>query len=410
MRQSLLALRTDKNAPHDADSINAQLLTRGGFVKKEMAGVYSYLPLGVRVLKKIKQIIHEEMQAVDAQEVLMPIITPRENWETTGRADIDIAYTPTDNTILAWSHEEMVTPIAKDLIRSYRNLPVCLYHIQYKFRNEPRAKSGLLRGREFIMKDAYSFHASKADFESYYEKMAGAYFRVYERCGLKAYRIASGGGDFSQNISHEFSVVSPAGEDKMVICPGCAFAQNRELDESLKNGSACPTCGQPLQEETCVEVGNIFDLGSKYSDAFEMRYTDAEGKLQPIHMGCYGIGVSRLMGTIAEVFHDDKGIIWPKTVAPFQIHLISLKADEIAARLVDDLEQEGYSVLFDDRSDTAGTKFADADLIGIPLRIVVSPRTLEANAIEARDRATGETTMIPLEELSHRVWEFFTLR
>lgn len=409
MKQSRLAARTDKNAPHDAESVNAELLTRAGFVKKEMAGVYSFLPLGFRVLQKIEQIIREEMDSVGAQEGLMPVLTPRENWVKTGRADVEIGYTPTDNTILSWSHEEMVTPIAKDIVRSYRDLPLCLYHIQAKFRNEPRAKSGLLRGREFLMKDAYSFHADQADFEEYYEQMAAAYFRVFERCGLKSYRIQAGGGDFTEKLSDEFSVIAECGEDTMIYCAECGFAQNTEVAGKLTKGGACPKCGATLDQAKCIEVGNIFDLGCKFSEAFNFTFADEAGKNRPIIMGCYGIGVSRLVGTIVEASHDDNGMIWPKSVAPFQIHVLSLKEDDTAAKIVYDLIDEGYEVLFDERNESPGKKFADADLFGFPMRIVVSKRSLEQESVEVKIRATGETKLVPISQLAHTVWDFFTI-
>ena len=552
MKQSLLALKTNKEAPSDADSVNARLLTQSGFVKKEMAGVYSYLPLGLRVLRKIEKIVIEEMESVGSQQVLMPALTPRKNWETTGRYGVDIAYTPSENTVLGWSHEEMVTPIAKEILRSYKNFPLSLFQIQTKFRNEPRAKSGLLRGREFIMKDAYSFHPTQEDLEEYYEKMAAAYFRVYERCGLKSYRIKSGGGDFTDAISDEFSVITPAGEDTMVFCSSCSFAQNIEVatalppvfsqkeevgelekfendrpkdiaktaselgipeaqilktvvfvqengemlgvcirgdlqvssekaeryiggplrsaspkellkkglvigfispvqsttipfvcDESVtkivnfytganeekkdyKNvnferdfsgevgdfslatkGFSCPECQKELDEAPCVEVGNIFDLGSKYSEAFSLKFTDKDGKEKPVLMGCYGIGVSRLMGTVVESSHDEKGIIWHKNIAPFQVHILSLREDEEAQKLAFELEEDGYEVLFDDRNESPGKKFADADLIGIPLRIVVSKRTLEKESVELSFRATGEKEEVPLSGVARKVWDFY---
>ncbi len=407
MKQSHLAARTDKNAPHDAESVNAELLTRAGFVKKEMAGVYSFLPLGFRVLRKIEQIIREEMNAVGAQEGLMPVLTPRENWVKTGRATVDIGYTPTENTILSWSHEEMVTPIAKDLVRSYRDLPLCLYHIQAKFRNEPRAKSGLLRGREFIMKDAYSFHANQEDFEAYYEQMAHAYFRVFERCGLRAYRIQAGGGDFTDKFSDEFSVIAKCGEDTMIFCEKCGFAQNTEVAGTLTKGSDCPKCSAKLDETKCIEVGNIFDLGTKFSEAFDFRFADAEGKNQPVIMGCYGIGVSRLVGTIVEASSDENGMIWPHSVAPFHLHILSLKEDETAEKIVADLEQEGYEVLFDERNESPGKKFADSDLFGIPMRVVVSKRSLEQDSVEVKIRATGETKLVLMSELAQTVEDFF---
>jgi prolyl-tRNA synthetase len=408
MKQTHFALRTDKDAPHDAESINAGLLTRGGYVKKELSGVYSFLPLGHRVLKKIEEIIREEMDSVCAQQVLMPAITPRDRWEQTGRADVDIAYTPTENTILGWSHEEIVTPMAQQLIRSYKDLPKCLFQIQTKFRNEPRAKSGLLRGREFLMKDAYSFHATREDFQSYYETMAQAYFRIYERCGLESYKIEAQGGEFSKNISHEFAVVTPAGEDTMLFCQNCGFAQNTEVAGELKKGDPCPKCSEKIDEAKCVEVGNIFDLGTKYSDAFGFQVQGADGKVIPVIMGCYGIGVSRLMGTVVEASHDEKGIIWPRNIAPFQVHILSLREDKTAEQVAFDLEQDGYEVLCDDRNESPGKKLADADLIGIPLRIVISKRTLGKESAEVCVRRTGETHELPLHQLPHFVSEFFT--
>lgn len=407
MKQSLFAFRSDNNAPHDADSVNAKLLTQGGFIQKEMSGVYSYLPLGLRSLAKIEQIVREEMNAVGAQEVRMPALTPRQNWEQTGRADVDIAYTPAENTILGWSHEEIVTPMAKALFRSYRDFPKCLYQVQTKFRNEPRAKSGLLRGREFLMKDAYSFHTSEKDFQRYYEEMAKAYFRVYERCGLNAYKIESGGGEFSKNISHEFSVISPAGEDTMIYCETCGFAKNKEVMNETEQAKGCPDCGKALKESPCIEVGNIFDLGTKYTDAFKFHFSDMDGTQKQVHMGCYGIGVSRLLGTIAEIHHDETGMKFPKSIAPFQVHILSLREDQKAEDIRMELEEDGFEVLSDDRDESAGVKFADADLIGIPLRIVVSKRTLEEDSAEVKYRATGEVQNVSLKEVPRLVWEFY---
>lgn len=396
MKQSFLAVRTDKNAPSDADSTNARLLTQAGFIRKEMAGVYSYLPMGLRVLKKIEKIVIEEMETVGAQQVGMPALTPLENWKKTGRENVDIGFHPTENTVLGWSHEEIVTPMARDLLRSYKDFPKCLFQIQTKFRNEPRAKSGLLRGREFLMKDAYSFHTNKEDLREYYEEMAKAYFKVYERCGLKSYKIESGGGEFSENISHEFSVISPAGEDEMIFCESCGFAQNIEVSGKLEK---CPKCGSDLQCEKCVEVGNIFDLGSKYSDAFDFHFTDADGVQKPVIMGCYGIGVSRLLGTIVEAKADENGMIFPVSVAPFQVHIVSIKADDEAEKLETELEKAGIEVLLDDRNETPGKKFADSDLFGIPLRIVISARNLEKGVAEIKIRETGEVQEIPMEKV-----------
>ena len=400
MKQSHLGIKTDHNAPADADSKNAKLLTRAGFIKKEMAGVYSFLPMGFRALKKIEKIIFDEMERVGASPLLMPALTPIENWKKTGREKVDIAFRPTENTVLGWSHEEIITPIAKHLLRSPKDFPKCFFQIQTKFRDEPRAKSGLLRGREFLMKDAYSFHLNRENLREFYEKMAAAYFRIFEKCGLKSFQIESGGGEFSENISHEFSVISPAGEDKMIFCEKCGFAQNTEI---LGEISKCPKCAADLKIEKCIEVGNIFDLGTKYSDAFKFF---AGGK-NPVFMGCYGIGVSRLLGTIVETFADDAGMIFPKKVAPFSVHLISLRENAAAEKLSEKLENADIETLFDDRDESPGKKFADSDLFGIPLRVVISPKMREKNAVEIKIRKTGETREIPENELLDFCKNFF---
>lgn len=413
MKFSKAGIKTKRNAPHDAESKNAELLSKGSFIRREMAGVYSYLPLGKKVLRKIETIVRDEMDAIGGNEVLMPALTPIENWEKTGRANVDIAYKPNEKTILGWSHEEIVTPLATEYIESWKDLPLSLYQIQTKFRDEPRAKSGVLRGREFIMKDMYSFHASEEDLDEYYEQVKAAYFRVYERCGLTSYAIEAGGGEFTKQISHEFSVITPAGEDIMIFCPHCGFAKNKEIAEVLSAGDHCPNCGDGiLGEEKCVEVGNIFKLGTKYTKSFETFFTTKEGERTLPVMGCYGIGISRLLGTIVEASHDENGILWPKTVAPYHVSIIPLgKKDSeewqnslIAAEKIEkELEEAKVEVLLDDRDISAGTKFSDHDLLGIPLRIVVSPRTLIESAAEWKERSEGVSKLIPLTEIVSEV-------
>jgi len=385
--------QTSKTVAHDADSVNAKLLTQAGFVKKEAAGIYSYLPFGKRVLTKIEQIVREEMNAIGGQEVLMPALTPLENWKKTGRDNVDIAFKPTDKTVLGWSHEEIITPLAKQRIKSYRDLPFAAYQIQTKFRNEPRAKSGLMRGREFLMKDLYSFHANQADLEKYYDEVKAAYFRVFEKCALESFLVKAGGGDFTENVSHEFQVLTEAGEDKILVCEKCKLAWNEELQIGK-----CEKCGGNLKQEKGSEVGNIFDLGAKYSDAFDLNFTNSEGKSEKVLMGCYGIGVSRLVATIAEVWHDEAGLLWPESVAPFQIHLISLGEDEEAEKIYRELSTK-TEILFDDRDCRAGEKFADADLIGIPRRILVSKKTLETGGVELKKRNSEETKIVKLNEI-----------
>ncbi len=570
MRYSKAAILTLKEAPSDADSINAVYLIRGGFIKRELAGVYTHLPLGKRVLQKIEKIIREEMTGIDSVEVGMPALTPIENWVKTGRDKADIAYHPTEQTVLGWSHEEIVTPLAKMYIRSFKDLPLSLFQIQTKFRNEARAKSGILRGREFSMKDMYSFHATQKDLDEYYNRTLHAYFRVFERCGLTSFAIEASGGIFTKKVSHEFAVITDAGEDIVIFeesSGGLKDPQNAEIavgnppesesflkksieaekpmeekpvkrpntitgtakalgieewdvlksvvfavkkgkkpelhgislrgdlevnmakvysffqtedvksatSEELKalglvegyispvKNSAIPfyadhsvakmrnfntgankfgvdvfnvnadrdcvfkstgdfvlvkegftsvKTGNVLTAAKCVEVGNIFDLGTKYSDAFNVTFTDADGEAKPVLMGCYGIGVSRLMGTIVETFHDDKGILWPKPVAPYHVVLIPLgkkDTDEfneslrIAEKMENELEEKGIEVILDDREASPGIKFADADLTGIPLRIVVSPRTLEKKCVEWKERKEEKSVEVPLTEAVKKI-------
>ncbi len=402
-------IKTQKNAPHDADSKNAELLVKGGFIKREMAGVYSYLPLGLKVLQKIKIIIREEMGNVDACEVLMPALTPLENWKKTGRDQVDIAYKPNEKTVLGWSHEEMVTPLAKEFLTSWKDLPLSLFQIQTKFRDEARAKSGILRGREFIMKDMYSFHQSQEGLDTYYERVKEAYFRVFQRCGLIAYSIEASGGEFSNDISHEFAVITNAGEDTMVFCKQCGWAQNTEIS-TQKGGKKCPHCAETLDEKKCVEVGNIFKLGKKYTEAFDVQVPNAEGTRETPVMGCYGIGVTRLMGTIVEAFHDENGICWPLPVAPYTVVIIPIGRKEEfetslleAKKLEKTLSEKGIDVLVDDRDESPGKKFGDADLLGFPIRVVISPKTLEKGEGEWKIRTEKESKNILLEKVGEEV-------
>jgi len=407
MRQSQLFTKTTKQISKEEVSLNAQLLLRAGYVNKLMAGVYTILPLGLRVLSKIENIIREEMNKVEGQEVLMPSLTPKENWETTGRwTSFDVLFKLDDASdkeyALGASHEEVVTPLAQKFNTSYKDFPFSIYQLQTKFRNEPRPKSGILRGREFRMKDMYSFHTSQADLDAYYERMTEAYKKVYERCGLgdKTYLTFALGGTFSK-YSHEFQTITEAGEDDIFICEQCRVAINREALPDCNN--SCPKCkSNQLIEKKAVEVGNIFKLGTKYSSAFKYNFVGEDGKQAPVIMGCYGIGPTRVMGTIVEICHDDKGIVWPKSVAPFEYHLIVLGDDaEVKAtadKLYADLTSAGKEVLYDDRADVgAGAKFADADLIGIPTRLVISAKTLKENAAEVKNRNEENSELKPLD-------------
>src|SRR3989338_1387239 len=408
MKQSKLFTKTQKDISKDESSINAQFLLRGGFVDRLTAGVYSYLPLGLRVLTKIENIIREEMNAVGGQEILMPALHPRENWDTTGRWDVvDVLFKLSGagekEYALGATHEEVVTPLLQKSVTSYKDLPTAVYQIQTKFRNEARAKSGILRGREFRMKDLYSFHTNQADLDKYYEEVRQAYVRIYERCGLGAvtYYTYASGGAFSK-FSHEFQSITPAGEDHIFVCEKCNVALNKEIVEEL--GIQRPECsGKDLKEEKAIEVGNIFKLGTKFSDAFSFSFQDESDQAQPVIMGCYGIGPSRVMGTIVEVHHDNNGIIWPKNIAPYQVHLVSLCRDEQIAKadeIYNTLVSQGIEVLYDDREGVrAGEKFADSDLLGIPVRLVVSPKTLEKDSVELKMRTSSQASMLVISEL-----------
>lgn len=411
MRLSQLFSRTSKEASQSDVSRNAQYLTRAGYIDKLMAGVYSYLPLGLRVLNRIESIIREEMDALGAQEVLMPALQPREIWDQTGRWDkVDVLFRfkgqGDRDLTLGPTHEEVVTPLVTNFIRSYRDLPTAAYQIQTKFRNEARAKSGLLRGREFRMKDMYSFHESQEDLDKFYERAIIAYKNVFARCGLGHLTLLTfaSGGIFSK-FSHEFQTVTPYGEDVIYRVPEADIAINKEIleEDGVLQDIAGGRTAKELEEIKAIEVGNIFKLSTRFPDAFSRSFTDKNGNQQKIYMGCYGIGPSRLMGTIAECLSDDKGLVWPEEISPYHFHLISLARDEDDIRAADEiytlLLNNGVEVLYDDRQLQAGEKLADCDLIGIPNRIVVSRKTLAQSSIEFKKRADNESRLVSIHAL-----------
>ncbi len=410
MRLSQLFTKTSKTISADETAKNAQLLIQAGFIHKEMAGVYAYLPLGKRVLDNIAQIVREEMNAIGGNEVQMTVLQPKDIWEKTDRWD-DAKVDNWFKTKLAngtelgvgLTHEEPITDMLHDFVSSYKDLPVYIYQIQSKFRNELRAKSGLMRGREFLMKDLYSFSRTQAEHDAFYEKAAAAYLRVYERLGIGdlTYRTYASGGIFSQ-FSDEFQTLSHVGEDTIYVHEGRRLAVNKEVytDEVLQQ---LGLKREELVEKRAVEVGNIFALGSKYSDALDVYYTDEQGNRQSMVMGCYGIGVSRLMGLLAEHFADDKGLVWPEAVAPAQVYLARLGEDteviKTADELYQSLTQNGVPVLYDDRDTRPGAKFADADLLGIPYRLVVSDKTQAAGTFELKARTASEARQVSRDEL-----------
>lgn len=400
MRYSKLFPKTIKEAPREEVAVNAKLLIRGGYIDKLMAGSYTLLPLGRLVERKIEQIVREEMNKTGAQEMLMPLLHPKEIWNETGRWEsaAEVMYKFEKNEreyTLSFTHEEIVMDVLRKHIESYKDLPVMPYHFSTKFRDELRAKSGILRGREFIMKDLYSAHADEEGMWEYYWQVADAYLRVFERVGLKAIITEASGGVFTDRKTHEFQVESPVGEDTIYMANGWKYAKNEEImtDEDRK--------APGLRTMTSIEVGNIFPYGpDKYSEMMNVTYMDKAGVRKPVWFGAYGIGITRLMGVLVEIFHDEKGIIWPATVAPYQVHLVGLseKADEVYHKL----QEAGVDVLYDDREGVgAGVKFADADLLGMPVRLVVSQKT--GDQIEWKKRDDEKIELLSLAEVIHRL-------
>lgn len=411
MRQSELFSKTSRSVSAEEISINAKLLTQGGFIDKQMSGVYSFLPLGFKVFKKIEQIIREEINAVGGQEMIMTSLQPKELWESTSRWQTpeDIMYkmhsADAEPVIgLAWTHEEAITNIARRFINSYRDLPKAIYQFQTKFRNEPRAKSGIIRMREFVMKDLYSFHQSEADLDQYYESVKQAYLKIFKRTGLNALVVEASGGAFTKKFSHEFQVLTTAGEDSVIYCKNCEYAQNYEVAKS-KAGTACATCAKELAQGTSVEVGNIFKLGTKFSEALGLNYTDADGLQKPVIMASYGIGPGRVMGTIVEVHNDEAGIIWPSEVAPFRVHLLLIGHDAEQKNNAEELYKllltHNVEVLYDDRDESAGIKFKDSDLIGIPWRVVVSSKN--GTNFELKSRHSKDVKLVNVERLLNTI-------
>lgn len=407
MRQSQLFTNTVKELPKDETSYNAQALIRAGFVDKVAAGVYSYLPLGKRVLDKICNIIREEINNIGGQEILMTALVPKENWQTSGRWDnFDVLFRLSGSDqkeyALGATHEEVVAPLVQKFIFSYKDLPFSVYQIQTKFRNEKRAKAGLLRGREFLMKDLYSFHTDQADLDNYYEKVIVAYQRIYQRLGLGkfTYLTYASGGSFSR-YSHEFQTVADAGEDLIYVCDKCQVAINKEI---IIEQNVCPLCNNPdLTEKKAIEVGNIFKLGTKFTEPFGVKYKNSAGASEPAVMGCFGIGPSRILGTLVEINHDNQGIIWPESVAPFKVHLLSLNEPEAADKIYKELVEKGIEVLYDDRELMAGEKFANADLIGCPYRVLVSRKTLASSSAEVKKRTEDSSELVLLSKLANKL-------
>ncbi len=413
--QTQLPSRCLKDAPKEEVSINSQWLIRGGFINRLMAGVYSYLPLGVRVLQKVEAIVREEMDATGSSEILMPALHPQQVWETTGRWDkmADIIYKVSDGGDktfgLGPTHEEIVTPLMGTFIQSYKDLPISVYQIQTKYRKEARPKSGLLRGREFRMKDMYSFHTDQTDLDSYYERVIQAYHNVFKRCGIgdRTFLTFASGGAFSK-YSHEFQAITPYGEDTIYLDRDKKIAVNKEIIDEVSSDLGISK--ESTEAVKAIEVGNIFKLGTRFTDAFGVNATSQDGNKGQVYMGCYGIGTSRIVGTCVELCNDQSGIIWPQSIAPFDAHIIIIgkedavydTAKEVAASLV----AIGKETLIDDRNCSPGQKFAESDIIGIPYRIIISSKLHEKSMVEIKDRKTGETIQCNKSELVEKYLQF----
>jgi len=388
---------TLKEEPQEAESASHKLLLRAGCIRMLMAGVYSYLPLGLRVLDNIESIIRRQMNACGASELLLPALQPLELWKQSGRDKLlsDIMFKFVDrkgrNLCLGPTHEEVITELVKSYISSYRQLPLVLYQIQTKFRDEIRPRFGLVRSCEFIMKDAYSFDKDEAGLAGNYALMHDVYKRIFKRCGLEILTTEADPGMMGGSVSHEFMVPAASGEDMVTACPACKFAKTGEI----AGKQACPKCKTEMQKINTIEVGHIFKLGTKYSASMRANFIDAKGRQQPLIMGCYGIGVSRLIPAIIEQNHDKAGIIWPAQVSPYQVIILALditqkKIMDLALKIYAQLKDAGINVLFDDRDERAGVKFKDADLVGIPLQIVLGKEAMQDNNVELKIRAQAK--------------------
>ena len=398
---------TLREAPQEAESIAHQLMLRAGLVRMLVSGVYSYLPLGLRVLNNIKNIIRQEMNSAFAQELLLPALQPQELWDKTGRnaqmEEIMIRFTDRRNRkmCLGPTHEEIITELVAGNVSSYKQLPLILYQIQTKFRDEIRPRFGLVRACEFIMKDAYSFDTNEEGLDKNYKLMSEAYSRIFKRCGLNCFTPEADSGVMGGSLSHEFMALAPSGEDTLFTCVKCAYA-------SAKNIAACPKCGLEITEQKAIELGHIFKLGVKYSQPLSALFTDEKGNRLPIIMGCYGIGVSRMLAAIIETSHDQNGIIWPKEVSPFDILVLPLnitdaKSRELAFKLYAELSSSGVEALLDERDERPGVKFKDADLTGVPLRVVIGEKNLKNNMIELQFRADKRLEAVSIEDAMGKI-------
>ena len=403
MKQSLLFVPTLKDAPKDAEVKSHKLMSRAGLIKQVAAGIYTYLPLGYKVIQNIERIIREELEKIDASELLMPALQPSDLWKESGRWD---KYGPelmrlTDRKdrdfCLGPTHEEIITQVVRDYVTSYKKLPLALYQIQSKFRDEMRPRFGLMRGREFIMKDAYTFSATNEGLDEWYRLFTKAYIDIFKRCGLDTRIVSSDVGQIGGDEADEFMVMSEVGEDSITYCPKCSYAANQE-HSGLNEGDPCPKCNAPVLVAKGIEVGNIFKLGTKYSESMNAKFADQEGKQQPMIMGCYGLGISRTLMASVEQHSTENGILWPIEISPFRLHIIPVNTKDetqkaVAYEIYNDLRKKGINILIDDRAERAGVKFKDADLIGIPYRVIIGKDSSDG-LIEFVDRYKGTKELI----------------
>lgn len=403
MLMSKLFIPTLKENPAEAEIISHNYMLRAGLIRQLSSGIYTFLPVGLRTLNKIADIVREEMNRAGGQELLMPAMQPGELWKETGRWEI---YGPElirlrdrrdRDFCLGPTHEEVITDLARKAIRSYRDLPLLLYQIQVKFRDEIRPRFGMMRAREFIMKDLYSFDASLDDLEKSYALMYDAYCRIFQRCGLKYQAVRADSGVIGGDVSHEFLIIAESGEERITLCENCR-------NDSGKEKNTCSLCGSELVEKRGIEVGHIFQLGTKYTAPMKAVFVDQSGEEKPLFMGCYGIGIGRTMAAAIEAYHDERGICWPWNLAPYQLVVIPVRMKnpalgQLAEKIYHEAAKYGYEVVLDDREVRAGHKFNDADLIGFPLQAILGDKTVEVNRIEIKVRKTGERIETSWEDL-----------
>jgi len=423
MRWTQALIPTLKEDPAEAEILSHKLMIRAGLIRKVTAGAYSYLPLGWRVLNKVENIIREEMDNKGAQEVLLPALQPSELWKETGRykdlGEDMIKFTDRHGkeTVMGPTHEEVITDLVRNNVKSYKELPLILYQIQTKFRDEIRPRSGVLRSREFIMKDAYSFDRDTAGLDENYKKMYAAYCNIFTRCGLSFLAVEADTGIMGGDVSHEFMVLSESGEDTLARCAKCGYAAS--LDKHLLNlkgkDDKCPKCGAEIKLEQAIEVGHVFKLGTKYSRAMSANFLDEDGKEKPYIMGCYGIGVNRIAAALIEQSHDKDGIIWYPSIAPYTVAILPLNTAhtasmEAAEKIYKELTSAGIECILDDRPERAGVKFKDSDLIGFPIQVIIGEKKIANGEVEVKDRKTKEVKVVKIDGATQAVKQFLSLR